>query len=70
MRVTYETGIETPEILGSGSSYSNVATTSDESEAFELYRKVGRNYLLRRIRNDGAPRKTEWWCDWDKCWRT
>lgn len=46
-RTYYETGIETPEILGSGSSFSSVITTIDENEAFQAYRSGGRNYLLR-----------------------
>ena len=43
----YETGIESTEILGSGSSFSSVATISNEDDAKEAYKKGGRNYLLR-----------------------
>ena len=44
---TYETGIEIPEILGSGSSFSNVFKTKDEEKAFEESHQKGRNYLVR-----------------------
>lgn len=57
----YETGIETPEILGSGSSFSSVITTLDENEAFQAYRSGGRNYL---------PRMIERWDKEQECWRT
>lgn len=43
---TYETGIEKPEILGSGSQFYNVFTTNDEIEALKEYNK-NRNYLIR-----------------------
>ena len=36
----YETGIEFTEILGSGSSFSSVATISNEDDAKEAYKKV------------------------------
>ena len=44
---TYETGIEIPEILGSGSSFSNVFKTKDEKKALEESHQKGRNYLVR-----------------------
>ena len=68
-KVYYETGIETPEILGSGSSFSNVVTTIDESEAFREYRKGLRNYLLKVTHGIGEPRKIEWWDEEQGCWR-
>lgn len=43
----YETGCETPEILGSGSSYTSVVTTRDEAHAIKCFNEVGRNYLKR-----------------------
>ena len=60
-RIYYETGIESPEVLGSGSSFSNVMKTTSEDEAFLLYRKGGRNYLWRVTLGAGAPRKIEQW---------
>ena len=65
----YETGIETPEILGSGSSFSSVITTSDENEAFQAYRSGGRNYLLKVSHGIGRPRKVERWNEEQECWR-
>ena len=56
-RTYYETGIETPEILGSGSSFSSVITTSDENEAFQVYRSGNRNYLLRVRLSDGTKNR-------------
>lgn len=58
-RTYYETGIETPEILGSGSSFSSVITTTDENDwsCFSyIIRPNGRdvkqfsNYIYRRVR--------------------
>lgn len=68
-RMIYETGIETPEILASGSSFSNVITTSDADKAFKAYRSGGRNYLRRISFGVNKPRKTEWWDEEWKCWR-
>ena len=50
----YETGREEPEILGSGSSYYSVETTRDEKEAFELFKKCARNYLIRYKKINGV----------------
>lgn len=69
-RTYYETGIETPEILGSGSSFSSVITTSDENEAFQVYRSGNRNYLLRVTFGIDHPRKVERWDEEQECWRT
>jgi hypothetical protein len=63
----YETGIEAPEIVGSGSSFSNVVVTTNEREAFQAYHD-GRNYLLRVTYNAGQ-RSIEWWDEEQKCWR-
>lgn len=65
----YETGIETPEILGSGSSFSSVITTLDENEAFQAYRSGGRNYLLRATYSIDRPRRVERWDEKQKCWK-
>lgn len=65
----YETGIETPEILGSGSTFSSVITTPDEDEAFQAYRSGCRNYLLRVIYSIDGPRKAERWDEEQGCWR-
>lgn len=67
-RIYYETGIEEPEILGSGSSFWNVISTIDEDEAFKLFHK-GRNYLWKVIQSVGEPRKIERWDEEKKCWR-
>lgn len=56
----YETGIESPEILGSGSSFSSVATISNEEDAKEAYKKGGRNYLLR-YKYDNTRRIIQYW---------
>lgn len=68
-KIYYETGIEEPEILGSGSSFYNVVTTSDESEAFQAFYKGNRNYLLKVTHSVGKPREIEWWDEEQKCWR-
>lgn len=44
-RVLYETGIEEPEILGSGSTYSNVVYFPDEERAFEEFHHCGQNIM-------------------------
>lgn len=66
----YETGIETPEILGSDSSFSSVITTLDENEAFQAYRSGGRNYLLRATYSIDRPRMIERWDKEQECWKT
>lgn len=66
----YETGIEMPEILGSGSSFSSVITTTDENEAFQAYRSGSRNYLLRATYSIDRPRIIERWDKEQECWRT
>lgn len=65
----YATGIETPEILGSGSFFSSIITTSDENEAFQAYRSGNRNCLLRITYGIGRPRKVERWDEEQKCWK-
>lgn len=65
----YETGIETPEILGSGSSFSSIITTPDKNEAFQAYRSGNRNYLLRVTYDIDRPRKVERWDEEEKCWK-
>lgn len=67
--VRYETGIETPEILGSGSSFSSIITTTDENEAFHAYRSGNRNYLLRITYGIDRLRKVEHWDEEQKRWR-
>lgn len=51
--ICYQTGIEIPEILGSGSALENVFTTTDETMAFMMFNKDGRNYLSRTVKRDG-----------------
>ena len=48
----YEISLETPEILGSGSTYSRVATATNENDAFALLAD-GRNRLERIGKVDG-----------------
>ena len=43
----YETGVEEPEILGSGSQHSCVFNTWDGNEALKIYKNSSRNYLKR-----------------------
>ena len=69
-RTYYETGIETPEILGSGSSFSSVIATTDENEAFQAYRSGNRNCLLRATYSIDRPRMIERWDEEQGCWRT
>lgn len=70
-RVLYETGIEEPEILGSGSTYSNVVYSPDEERAFEEFHHCGRNYLHRITYRKKSPyTTTEWWDEDLKCWRS
>ena len=70
-RVLYETGIEEPEILGSGSTYSNVVYFPDEERAFEEFHHGGRNYLHRITYRKKSPyTTTEWWDEDLKCWRS
>lgn len=68
-KIYYETGIEEPEILGSGSQFSSVVTTTNEEDAFRAYRAGGRNYLYRITYTTGEPRVIEWWSELEKCWR-
>ena len=68
-RVFYETGIEEPEILGSGSRYSNVVCFQSEERAFEAFRQGGRNYLRRiTYRNHPPYKTTAQWDDIEKIW--
>lgn len=54
LKYYYETGVETPEIFGSGSQYSYIVRTADERMAFEAYKRCGRNYLTRQyLSGDG-----------------
>lgn len=69
LKIVYETGIETPEILGSGSQFSSVVTTANKEDAFRAYHTGGRNYLYRITDCPGKPRVIEWWSEWEKCWR-
>lgn len=70
-RVLYETGIEEPEILGSGSTYSNVVCFPNEERAFEECHHCGRNYLHRITYRKQPPyTTTEWWDEDLKCWRS
>lgn len=52
MKWKYTVCRETPEVLGSGSSYDMIVTTYDENKAFELLKK-DRNHLERIGKTDG-----------------
>lgn len=62
---------EEPEILGSGSTYSNVVCFPNEERAFEEFHHCGRNYLHRITYRKQPPyTTTEWWDEDLKCWRS
>lgn len=67
MSVYYETGIEEPEILGSGSHFWNTVTTRYEEEAKELFGIGGRNYLWK-VTNIPGKRVVEEWEPKTKKW--
>lgn len=67
MTYYYETGVEIPEILGSGSQKTYVFGTSDRRAAMEAYKRCGRNYLTRRYLKNGRltfetydPERKKW----------
>lgn len=63
----YETGKETPEILGSGSTYEYVERTRDIDKAFELLKNGHRNYLIREKKIDGNTVR-QWYDGSSKSW--
>lgn len=69
MKVYYETGVETPEIFGSGSQFSNIMRTASEEDAFRAYYTGGRNYLCKITFCPDKHRVIEWWNEREKCWR-
>lgn len=70
IKIIYEVGDEAPEILGSGSTYSNVKRFRDENKAFEEYRTNKRDYLHRQTYYLKLPFPvTEWWDDSLGKWR-
>lgn len=60
MSVYYETGIEEPEIMGSGSQRSCIITTGNEEEAKVLFKIGGRNYLQKITTIPGKRVIEEW----------
>jgi CYTH domain-containing protein len=64
----YETGKEEPEILGSGSSYSCVVTTSNEDSAFRFFKENCRNYLIRKKVINGKTIFQQWYDNYSKSW--
>lgn len=64
----YEVGSITPEILGSGSTHSNVINTKDAGKAFQYYRH--RNYLKRTCRTSGGRRITQEYDPFKNAWVT
>lgn len=67
----YETGTETPEILGSGSTYSDIYRTENEQDAINAFCSSTRNYLLRRTKDgkrlqvyNSAAREWKEECRW------
>ncbi len=63
----YETGVQEPSILGSGSSYHFVARTRNEQEAIKLAHQCGRNYLERKKRVDGKT-VYQWYNQYSREW--
>lgn len=49
----YTTGVETPNILESGSTLSSVCNTYDEKVAFEKFRNGRNNFLYRTVKKNG-----------------
>lgn len=47
MKVYFETGIEEPEIMGSGSHRFDIIITDNEEEAKMFFKNGGRNYLQK-----------------------
>ena len=60
MCVIFETGVETPNILDSGSSYEKVYQTSCEIDAFRAYGEHGRNYLKKIVFYEGYRKTFAW----------
>lgn len=70
IKIVYEAGDEAPEILGSGSTYSNVKRFRDENKAFEEYKTNKRDYLHRKTYYLELPFPVEeWWDDSLGKWR-
>ena len=67
MFVVFETGVETPNILESGSSYDKMYRTSCEIDAFRAYGEHGRNYLKKIVVYEGH-RKTFTWNPESRTW--
>ena len=64
----YETGLEEPEILGSGSTYHHVFKTKDEKEAFEKAHDGCRNYLIRYKKGKISKTSYQWYDTYSKSW--
>ena len=64
----YETGREESEIMGSGSTYSNVLKTYDEKEAFREAHNHNRNYIIRYKKKDGITIKRQWFDEYSQDW--
>ena len=65
----YEVGREEPEILGSGSSYYSQKICHSDTEAFELVKQAGRNYIHRQRKENGKIVK-QYYDFYDKEWIT
>lgn len=68
MEWIYETGIEIPEILGSGSNFSSVVTTTDMNKAFAEFKEKGRNYLIRYKKEKGRKVNMQEYCAGNNSW--
>ena len=57
----YETGREEPEILGSGSRYYDIWTTTDEQEALKYFYSDSRTCLIRYKYDKNRNKTKEWY---------
>ena len=60
MKWVYETGIEKPEILGSGSQYESVVASTDFESILRAFYVGNRNYLIRRRYENGCMVREEY----------
>lgn len=57
---TYETGVEDLNIMGSGSTYSNVYKSKNKDDVFRKAKEGGRNYIKRFKKVDEMKIVQEW----------
>ena len=64
----YETGHEEPEIMGSGSTKSNIFLSKDEKSALKEFASNNRNYLIRYKKRNGRKEVIQWYDFDEKEW--